>query len=159
MKPTSHGVLLIQLVILQAAAEMSSNVTSIGFGHSPDIVNLRILERILFEIGTFGGIPFSFVSFSSRSIILYFLCYVLIFFLTAQKLKFSIKDFFSKCDQIRKKLRIWSHLLKKSLMEHFIFCAVPKTLRHFCNNFYDSLLNRVSLHLIYIFNLHPKFTW
>ena len=43
--------------------------------------------------------------------------------LTAQKMKFSIKDFFSKCDQIRRKLRIWSHLLKKSLMENFIFCA------------------------------------
>ena len=34
---------------------------------------------------------------------------------------FSITDFFSKCDQIRRKLRIWSHLLKKSLMENFIF--------------------------------------
>ena len=31
------------------------------------------------------------------------------------KKEFSIKDFFSKCDQIHKKLRIWSHLLKKSL--------------------------------------------
>ena len=41
-----------------------------------------------------------------------------------KKMKFSIKDFFSKCDQIRRKLRIWSHLLKKSLMENFIFCAV-----------------------------------
>ena len=30
-------------------------------------------------------------------------------------MKFSIKDFFSKCDQIRRKLQIWSHLLKKSL--------------------------------------------
>ena len=39
-------------------------------------------------------------------------------------MKFSIKDFFSKCDQIRRKLRIWSHLLKKSLMRNFIFCAV-----------------------------------
>ena len=37
---------------------------------------------------------------------------------TAQKAKFSIKDFFNKCDQIR---RIWSHLLKKSLIENFIF--------------------------------------
>ena len=44
--------------------------------------------------------------------------------ITAQKMKFSIKDFFSKCDQIRKKLQIWSHLLKKFLMENFIFCAV-----------------------------------
>ena len=43
---------------------------------------------------------------------------------TAQKMKFSIEDFFSKWDQIRKNLRIWSHLLKKSLMENFIFCAV-----------------------------------
>ena len=37
---------------------------------------------------------------------------------------FSIKDFFSKCDQIRSFLRIWSNLLKRSLMENFIFCAV-----------------------------------
>ena len=43
---------------------------------------------------------------------------------TAQKMKFSIKDFFSKYAQIGRKLRIWSHLLKKSLMENFIFCAV-----------------------------------
>ena len=27
---------------------------------------------------------------------------------TAQKIKFSIKDFFSKCDEIRSFLRIWS---------------------------------------------------
>ena len=33
-------------------------------------------------------------------------------------------EFFSKCDQIRSFLRIWSHLLKKSLMENFNFCAV-----------------------------------
>ena len=40
---------------------------------------------------------------------------------TTQKIKFSIKDFFSKCDQIRRKPRIWSHLLKKYLMENFHF--------------------------------------
>ena len=44
-------------------------------------------------------------------------------FFTAQKMKLSIKDFSSKCDQIRRKLRIWSHLLEKSLMENFIFFA------------------------------------
>ena len=43
---------------------------------------------------------------------------------TAQKMKFSIEDFFSKCDQIHSLLWIWSHLLKKSLIENFIFCAV-----------------------------------
>ena len=37
-----------------------------------------------------------------------------------KKMKFSIEDFFSKCDKIRSFLRIWSHLLKKSLMENFI---------------------------------------
>ena len=44
--------------------------------------------------------------------------------LTAQKMKLFIKNFFSKCDQIRRELPIWSHLVKKSLMENFIFCAV-----------------------------------
>ena len=50
--------------------------------------------------------------------------WILVLKLTGQKMKSPIKDFFSKCDQIRRKLRIWSHLLKKSLMEDFIFCAV-----------------------------------
>ena len=44
--------------------------------------------------------------------------------ITAQKIEYSIKDFFSKCDQIRSFLQFWSHLLKKSLVENFIFCAV-----------------------------------
>ena len=44
--------------------------------------------------------------------------------MTTQNMKFSIEDFLSKCDQIRRKLRIWSYLLKKSLMANFIFCAV-----------------------------------
>ena len=39
-------------------------------------------------------------------------------------MKFSIKDLFSKYDQIRRKLQIWSQLLKKPLMKNFIFCAV-----------------------------------
>ena len=43
---------------------------------------------------------------------------------TTQKMKLSIKDFFSNCDLIRRKLWIWSHLLKKSFMENLIFCAV-----------------------------------
>ena len=41
-----------------------------------------------------------------------------------KKMKFAIKDFFSKFVQIRRKLRIWSHLRKKSLTGNFIFCAV-----------------------------------
>ena len=51
----------------------------------------------------------------------------------AQKMKFSIKDFFSKFYQIRSLLRIWSHLLKKSLIENFIVCAVISSFCDFLN--------------------------
>ena len=47
-------------------------------------------------------------------------CYVI--WCTVQKMKFSIKVFVSKCDQI------WSYLLKQFLMESFIFCAVVNLL-------------------------------
>ena len=50
-------------------------------------------------------------------------------YFTLQKMKFSIKNFFSKCDHIRSFLRIWSYLLKKSFMENFNFCAAYFTLR------------------------------
>ena len=40
-----------------------------------------------------------------------------------KKMKFSTEDLFSNSDQIHSFLRIWSHLLVKSLMEKFIFCA------------------------------------
>ena len=38
----------------------------------------------------------------------------------AQKMKFSIKDFSCKCDQIHSFMRIWSHLLEKSLIENIV---------------------------------------
>ena len=41
---------------------------------------------------------------------------------TVQNMNFSIKDFYSKFGPIHRKLRIWSHLLKKSSLE--IFCTV-----------------------------------
>ena len=43
--------------------------------------------------------------------------------LTAQKMKLFIKDFFSKRDQIHSFLRMWSNLLKKSLVENFFSCS------------------------------------
>ena len=56
-------------------------------------------------------------------------------------MKFFIKDFVRKCDQIRRKLQIWSHLLtavwshllKKSFMKNFIFCAAKIHLLHLRN--------------------------
>ena len=58
-------------------------------------IHLRIL-RILIQFSVFLQMPIN----------------------TAQKMKFSIKDFSSKCGQIRRKLRIWSHLLEKSLLKN-----------------------------------------
>ena len=43
----------------------------------------------------------------------------------------SIEDFLRKCDQIRRFLRIWSRLLKKSLTENFIFCTVIQTVCYY----------------------------
>ena len=53
----------------------------------------------------------------------WFICLAIMFTSHCTK-KFFIKDFFSKCDQILSFLRIWSHLMKKSLMKNFIFWAV-----------------------------------
>ena len=38
-------------------------------------------------------------------------------------MNFSIKDFFSECGQVRRKLQINSHLLKIPSMENFTFCT------------------------------------
>ena len=43
---------------------------------------------------------------------------------TAEKMNFSIGDFFSKCDQILNFKWIWSHLLRKFLIVNFIFCMM-----------------------------------
>ena len=60
-------------------------------------------------------------------------------------MKFSIKDFFSQCDQICSFLRIWSPLLKKSLMENFIFCAVVKQVfQKTCQNSQKSFWIKIS---------------
>ena len=53
---------------------------------------------------------------------------------TAQK-KFSIKDSFNKCDQIRSFRRIWSHLLKESLTKNDIFCAVKDDKSYFTTKY------------------------
>ena len=44
------------------------------------------------------------------------------------KMKFSVKDFFSKSGWIRSFLWIWSHLLIKSLMKDFSFCAADSVM-------------------------------
>ena len=45
-------------------------------------------------------------------------------------MKFPIKDLFSKCDQIRRKLLIWSRLMKKTVIENFNFLGRISTFAH-----------------------------
>ena len=47
-------------------------------------------------------------------------------------MKFSIMDFFSKYNQIFSFLRIWSHLMKKSLMKNsfFVKCMLRTYITH-----------------------------
>ena len=59
---------------------------------------------------------------------------------TAQKIKFSIKNFFNKCDQVCRELRIWSDLLEKSLIENFIFYAAEIELHRFTSQLSNSFL-------------------
>ena len=108
-----------------AASEMCCNWYEMALGDC-DI----FLQRILF----FQKIWIDWKSFRYFFILLFQHCLNPLTYKipnTAQKTKFSIKDFFSKCDQIRRKLRIWSHFLKKSLIENFIFCAVKVCLTIF----------------------------
>ena len=60
-------------------------------------------------------------------------------------MKFSIKDFFGKCDRISCFLRISSHLLKKSLMGNFISCAVDC-----CSCYIDAWLTLLHFHFPFI---------
>ena len=74
--------------------------------------------------------------------------------ITAQKMTFSIKDFFGKWEQIRSFLRICSHLIKKSLMENVIFCAVNGYLILISDNclFCHNLLTREIYYAINTWN-------
>ena len=70
-------------------------------------------------------------------------------------MKFSIKDFFSKCDQICNFLRIWSHLLNKFLMENLMFCALspPVGASDFYNFFYGLLKLFPKFIRLYFYNV------
>ena len=70
-------------------------------------------------------------------------------------MKFSIKDFFSKCDQIQSFLRMWLHLLKESLMENFIFCAV--TYFQIASIYIYMTTQNRSLFLGFGFTVKPRF--
>ena len=60
---------------------------------------------------------------------------------TVQKMKFSIKDFFITCDQIRRKLWIRSHLQKRLSMKNFSFSPVKISRLAFC---YENTCSKIS---------------
>ena len=69
---------------------------------------------------------------------------------TVQKIKFSIKNFFRKCYQIRSFLRIWSHLLRKAVPENFIFLCSASQADHMellpkIVNAFQQLKNQIGL--------------
>ena len=70
-----------------------------------------------------------------------------------QKMKFSIQDFFSNCDQIRSKLRIWSHLLKKSLVlsKSIVHCKMVQK-SGFC---YDRRNEKMQVYQQFLVDLVP----
>ena len=75
-----------------------------------------------------------------------------------KKLKFSIKNVLSKCDQICSFLRVLSHFLKKSLKEN-IFCAVLIVNFHWNCSLYHSLLNGNPFQLFQVCHFYLIVTW
>ena len=94
-----------------------------------------LMENFIFwTISTvFGNPGYAFVLLCMGVISFFAISFLSIFYLnyyyTAQKKKFSIKnfDFCSKYDQICSFLRIWSHLLKKFLRIHWRLSTILKT--------------------------------
>ena len=68
---------------------------------------------------------------------------------TARKMTLSNMAFSSECDQIRRKLQVWSHLLKKSLMKKFIFCVIlsPEMYSKPCQTSKMDFFKQKTLHL------------
>ena len=89
-----------------------SSIIDIWNGPKHIFIVVRILLIVVLIV-----IQFLLVQFSSGTCLV---CSCL-YFSSHKKMKFSLKNFLSKCEQIRRKLWIYSHLLKKSFTESFIF--------------------------------------
>ena len=100
----------------------------------PKFISLKTISLIVISLNLEILALFENKILNVKFIDMYFWRICLYFFstlfctFTAQKMKFSITDFFSKCDQICRELRIWSHLQEKSALKNFIFCVVSVSL-------------------------------
>ena len=86
-------------------------------------------------------INFSVLNTNIRILCIKFIIRILCIKSNAQKMKFSIKDFFSKCDQVHRELQIWSNL-RKILNEKFLFL--------YCGLNLVNLVPKLKLHQIYL---------
>ena len=118
---------------------------------------LQTCDQSLWNISVLGlkhfTYPFQnfYINLALDAFTTHFRCLSKIIRNTAQKMKFSITDFFSKCDQIRSFLRIWPYLLRKSVMENFIFCAVKCLLARHCERAFNLLSsNNLMTHFEYL---------
>ena len=97
-----------------------------GFLNCLKLRKLRILRFVFYflseyrKIWTRNNSAFGHVSRSG----VFGSCLTYSFMSHCTKMKFSVEDFFNKYNQIRRKLQIWLHLPKKSLVENFILCVV-----------------------------------
>ena len=81
-------------------------------------------------------------------------------------MKFSIKDFLSKCDQICSFQRILSDWLKKFLLENFIFCAFFHIWPNVLLNLRDFFIEVTFFHIVIFLNfvvmlskMHPAISF
>ena len=92
---------------------------------TPKIANIEISRKKLRQIRwTAIKTKFNKAFRAERKKDVLSMVYLCLCFTLHKKMKFSSNEFFSRCHQICSFLRIWSHLLKTSLMEKFIFCSV-----------------------------------
>ena len=70
---------------------------------------------------------------------------------TAQKMKFPVKDFFSKCDQISQETADLVTLTEESLEENFIFCVVfPANIAEILRTAFFTEHSLVTAYVIYL---------
>ena len=92
------------------------------------------IDKLLGKLWNFSrGVTFSRITRYTLQNHALFVSTIIDYLFIAQKMRFSIKEFFSKCDQIRRKNTdlVTFNLMRKSLMEKFIFCAVVVTSIHY----------------------------
>ena len=84
-------------------------------------------------------------------------------------MKFSVVDFFSKCDQIRRKLRIWPHLLKKLKWKTLFFVQCNSksptkitptiTVTKHSNIKYIQCVKSIQIRVFFLVSIFPHSQW